>query len=286
MAASMPRLNNYPFKRVSKVAFMFLTKGMLPLSPLWERFFKGNGALYSIYIHSLPSFQADFSLSSVFYKRQIPSQVSEWGKMSMCDAERRLLANALLDISNEWFVLLSESCIPLFNFTTIYNYISRSKYSYIGAFDDPGPHGRGRYNESMLPEVEITKWRKGSQWFEINRELAHYIVQDTKLYPKFAEFCKPPCYVDEHYFPTMLTIQAAHLLSNRSATWADWSRGGPHPATLGISDITEEFMGRLYEGHSCLYNDEHVSSCYLFARKFSPSSLEALFLIAPKYLGF
>ncbi|GFP88046.1 hypothetical protein PHJA_000948300 [Phtheirospermum japonicum] len=247
-ASFVPRVKNYPFKRVPKIAFMFLTKGPLPLAPLWERFFKGHDGLYSIYVHSLPSFKPDFPSSSVFYKRQIPSQVSEWGRMSMCDAERRLLANALLDISNERFVLLSESCIPLYNFTTIYNHITGSKYSFMGAFDDPGPYGRGRYNDNMLPEVNITEWRKGSQWFEVNRKLALYIVEDTKFYPKFSEFCRPACYVDEHYFPTMLTIRAANQLANRSVTWVDWSRGGAHPATFGGSDITDEFMRRVLEG--------------------------------------
>ncbi|CAA3011005.1 Glycosyl transferase, family 14 [Olea europaea subsp. europaea] len=285
-ASFAPKVKKYPFKRVPKIAFMFLTKGPLPLAPLWERFFNGHEGLYSIYIHSLPSYQADFPSSSVFNKRQIPSQVSEWGKMSMCDSERRLLANALLDINNEWFVLLSESCIPLFNFTTVYNYISQSKYSFIGAFDDLGPYGRGRYNYNMLPEVNITQWRKGSQWFEINRKLALYIVEDAKFYPKFAEFCRPACYVDEHYFPTLLTIRAANSLANRSITWTDWSRGGAHPATFGQSDITEEFMKRIFEGQNCVYNDKSSSLCYLFARKFAPSALERLLFFAPKYLGY
>lgn len=204
----------------------------------------------------------------------------------MCDAERRLLANALLDISNEWFVLLSESCIPLYNFNVIYKYISQSKHSFVGAFDDPGPYGRGRYDENMLPEVNVSQWRKGSQWFEMSRKLALFIVEDTKFYPKFAEFCRPACYVDEHYFPTMLTIQASNLLANRSITWVDWSRGGAHPATFGKSDITVEFMKRMLEGHNCTYNDRNTSVCYLFARKFAPSALEPLFLLAPKYLGF
>ncbi|KAL3844222.1 hypothetical protein ACJIZ3_001625 [Penstemon smallii] len=285
-ASFVPRVKKFPFERVPKVAFMFLTKGPLPLAPLWERFFKGHEGRYSIYVHSLPSFQPEFASTSVFYKRQIPSKVSEWGKMSMCDAERRLMANALLDMSNEWFVLLSESCIPLYNFTTIYNHISQSKYSFIGAFDDPGPFGRGRYNDHMLPEVNITEWRKGSQWFEINRKLALYIVEDNKFYPKFAEFCKPACYVDEHYFPTMLTIKAPNLLANRSITWVDWSRGGAHPASFGGSDITEEFMKKIFEGHKCSYNGQPSSICFLFARKFSPSALQPLFLLAPKFLGF
>ncbi|KAL3500660.1 hypothetical protein ACH5RR_039753 [Cinchona calisaya] len=285
-ASSPPRIKKYPFNRVPKIAFMFLTKGPLPLVPLWERFFKEHSGLYEIYVHSLPSYQADFPPTSAFYRRQIPSQVAKWGRMSICDAERRLLANALLDINNEWFVLLSESCIPLYNFSIICNYITKSKYSFVGAFDDPALIRRGHYDENMAPEVEISQWRKGSQWFQINRKLALFIVADTKFYPKFNEFCRPPCVGDEHYFPTVLTIQAPDLLANRSITWVDWSREGAHPATFGSTNITEQLMKRMLENNTCPYNNQPTSICYLFARKFAPSALEPLFLLAPKYLGY
>ncbi|KAK3028902.1 hypothetical protein RJ639_039911 [Escallonia herrerae] len=302
-ASFVPQIKEYPFKRTPKIAFMFLTRGPLPLAPLWERFFKGHEGLYSIFVHTLPSYEADYPPSSVFYRRQIPSQlvywkpgdyenldfvrkVAEWGMMSMCDAERRLLANALLDISNEWFVLLSEACIPLHNFSIVYWYISKSRFSFIGAFDEPGPYGRGRYNEKMVPEVNITQWRKGSQWFEINRKLAVDIVKDDIFYPKFKEFCRPACYVDEHYFPTMLSIQSPHLLANRTTTWVDWSRGGAHPATFGKADITEQFFKRIFEGHTCIYNNQPSSLCFLFARKFAPSALDPLLEDASEFFGF
>lgn len=74
-ASFVPQLKKYPFPRVPKIAFMFLTKGPIPLAPLWERFFKGHKSLYSIYIHSLPSYEPRFPSTSVFYDRQIPSQV-------------------------------------------------------------------------------------------------------------------------------------------------------------------------------------------------------------------
>ncbi|KAJ0914933.1 putative glycosyl transferase, family 14 [Helianthus annuus] len=285
-ASFVPQVKRYPFARVPKIAFMFLTIGPLPLAPLWERYFKGYESLYSIYIHSLPSYDPRFPSTSVFYNRQIPSQIAEWGRMSICDAERRLLANALLDISNEYFILVSESCIPLYNFTTIYHYITRSKYSFMGSFDDPGPYGRGRYDPNMLPEVNISQWRKGSQWFEVNRKLASIIISDVTYHPKFSEFCRPPCYVDEHYFPTLLAIRAQNLLANRSLTWVDWSRGGAHPATFGANDVTEAFMNKLHEGRECLYNDEPSFVCYLFARKFAPSTLQQLLLFAPEFLGY
>ncbi|CAN8256608.1 unnamed protein product [Cochlearia groenlandica] len=286
LASFWPRRKVYPFKRVPKIAFMFLTKGPLPLALLWERFFNGHKGLYSVYIHPHPSFTSKFPANSVFHRRQIPSQVAQWGEMTICDAEKRLLANALLDISNEWFVLVSESCIPLYNFTTIYNYLSKSKHSFMGAFDDRGPFGRGRYNPDMSPEVSITKWRKGSQWFEVNMDLASTIVKDTLYYSKFKEFCKPACYVDEHYFPTMLTIEKPLVLANRSLTWVDWSRGGFHPATFGRSDITEKLFDKIFDGRNCTYNGGNTSMCYLFARKFSPSTLKPLLHISHKILGY
>ncbi|KAL5809905.1 hypothetical protein ACOSQ4_026473 [Xanthoceras sorbifolium] len=74
----------------------------------------------------------------------------------MIDTEKRRLAKALLDLSNKRFVLLSESCIPLFDFKTIYNYIINSRSSFLGSFDEPRKLGRGRYNPKMWPVINIT----------------------------------------------------------------------------------------------------------------------------------
>ncbi|XP_062152964.1 glycosyltransferase BC10 [Alnus glutinosa] len=271
---------------VPKVAFMFLTKGPLPLAPLWEQFFKGHEGFYSIYVHTHPSFNDSTPEDSVFHGRRIPSQEVYWGTATMIDAERRLLANALLDFSNQRFVLLSESCIPLFNFKTIYSHLMGSKQSFVGCFDDPRKPGRGRYNPKMFPTVTITDWRKGSQWFEVHRELAVHIVSDSKYYSIFKQHCLPPCYVDEHYIPTLVNILFPELNSNRSITWVDWSRGGPHPGKFGWGDITDEFLNRIRFGSTCFHNGNATSMCFLFARKFLPSALEPLLRVTPLLLGF
>lgn len=204
----------------------------------------------------------------------------------MIDAERRLLANALLDFSNQRFVLLSESCIPLFNFKAIYSHLMDSKQSFLGCFDDPRKPGRGRYNPKMFPIINITNWRKGSQWFEVHRELAIHIVSDSKYYPVFLRHCLPPCYLDEHYIPTLVNIRFPELNSERSITWVDWSRGGPHPAKFGWGDITDEFLNQIRFGSRCLNNGNATSMCFLFARKFLPSALEPLLRVYPLLLGF
>lgn len=199
----------------------------------------------------------------------------------MIDAERRLLANALLDSSNQRFVLLSESCIPLFNFKTTYDHLMNSNISFLGSFDDPRKPGRGRYNPRMWPVINITDWRKGSQWFEVHRDIAVHIISDQKYYQVFQEHCHPPCYMDEHYFPTLVNILYPELNSNRSITWVDWSRGGPHPGKFRWADITDEFLNQIRHGSECVYNGNTTSMCYLFARKFLPQTLEPLLRIAP-----
>ncbi|KAJ6295690.1 hypothetical protein OIU78_023672 [Salix suchowensis] len=51
MASFAPRIKKYSLKRIPKIAFMFLTKGLLPLAPLWEKFLKGHEGPYrSIFI--------------------------------------------------------------------------------------------------------------------------------------------------------------------------------------------------------------------------------------------
>lgn len=74
-ASMVPYKEEYPFERTPRVAFMFLTRGPLPLLPLWERFFKGHEKYFSIYVHALPGYKLNVSSDSPFYGRQIPSKV-------------------------------------------------------------------------------------------------------------------------------------------------------------------------------------------------------------------
>lgn len=90
--------------------------------------------LFSLYIHSggqrdesgkpaktINAF-ADFEIFSF-----IPTG---WGQPGLMKAERLLIQNALLDPDNQRFVLLSESCIPLYPPQTVYQQLmaeSRSR---------------------------------------------------------------------------------------------------------------------------------------------------------------
>ncbi|KAL2460593.1 Core-2/I-branching beta-1 [Abeliophyllum distichum] len=127
----------------------------------------------------------------------------------------------------------------------------------------------------MLPDIRLADWRKGSQWFELNRALAVKIVADTKYYTLFKKYCRPSCYPDEHFIPTYLRKFFSSLNANRTVTHVVWSLGGPHHATFTAGDITENFMRSIRKnGTLCSYNAGNTRICYLFARKFDPSALQ------------
>ncbi|KAK2375866.1 glycosyltransferase BC10 [Trifolium repens] len=282
-ASLNPKIDEYPFDRVPKVAFLFLVRGSVTLAPLWEKFFQGHNGYYSIYVHSNPSYNGSEVESPVFHGRRIPSKKVEWGKFNMIEAERRLLANALLDFSNQRFVLISESCIPLFNFSTVYSYLMNSTQNYVMAYDQASSVGRGRYRIKMSPTIKLRQWRKGSQWFEMDRQLALEVISDRTYYPIFEKYCTGSCYADEHYLPTLVSIKFWKRNSNRSLTWVDWSKGGPHPVKYVRPEVTCEFLENL-RNQTCEYNGNSTNVCFLFARKFLPTSLTRLMRFAPKVM--
>nr|KAJ0206705.1 hypothetical protein LSAT_V11C500258700 [Lactuca sativa] len=85
-----------------KIAFMFLSVGSLPFEKLWHKFFQGHDGRFSVYIHA--SREKPVHSSRYFINREIRSGKVDWGKISMVDAEKRLLANALKDPDNRHFL--------------------------------------------------------------------------------------------------------------------------------------------------------------------------------------
>lgn len=217
-------------------------------------------------------------------------QVVRWGRLSVYQAERRLLGNALLDDRNEWFLLLSESCIPIFNFPNSYAYLNESQgVSFIESYRDGSRKGQGRLFrgqfKEMEPEITGENFRKGSQWFQMNRDLALLVAADSVEYTKFEKyFCKihPVCYIDEHFLPTFAWIKRPQAISFRTLTYYVFRGKSPHPNKFGKGETDANLILRFRGagGHTCTYNGQTTSKCYLFVRKFDPSALDSLLDLA------
>jgi hypothetical protein len=204
------------------------------------------------------------------------------------DAERRLLANALLDQDNERFVLVSDSSIPVYDFPTSYAYLTGSNTSFVHSFANRDSDVR--YNAFFQRRANIThaQWRKGVDWFEMDRALAIAVVSDDAYLPAFREYCarRRACLMDEHYLATLLNVIGWSRNANRTLNYEDWRRGGGHPRTYGGRDVTDKLIKEIRDGDDCVYNGKPCRTCRLFARKFAADALHPLLALAPKLMGY
>nr|GMD08947.1 glycosyltransferase BC10-like isoform X1 [Ipomoea batatas] len=276
--------SNDNFSGNPKVAFLFLARRNLPLDFLWRSFFQNaDSANFSIYIHSEPGFAFDKSTTSspFFYNRQLKNSIKvAWGQSSMIEAERLLLNAALEDPANQRFVLLSESCVPLYNFSYVYAYLMASPRSFVDSFlDESEKEKENRYNPRMMPYIPKSKWRKGSQ----RRPPIEASLRNPNLNLQKQHNCIP----DEHYVQTLLEMHGlGGELERRTVTYTVWNqsktnmeKGGWHPMRFNYADAGPEKIKTIKAIRNVYYktedrtewcsNNSTLVPCFLFARKFS-----------------
>lgn len=291
-----------------KIAFLFIARNRMPLDLVWDAFLKGGKeGKFSIYVHSRPGFVFNeaTTMSPFFYGRQINQSIQvDWGGSSMIEAERILLKSALMDPFNKRFVFVSDSCIPLYNFSYTYDYIMSSPNSFVDSFSDAKD---SRYNPKMHPAVPVRNWRKGSQWVVLIRKHAEVMVNDNTVFPVFQRYCKRKslpefwrdhpfpadawkehnCIPDEHYVQTLLAHNELEWeITARSLTHSTWDlssknpeRRGWHPMTYKFSDATSKLIKSIKSTDNIHFptenrrewcsSKEKPSKCFLFARKFT-----------------
>ncbi|CAN4100802.1 unnamed protein product [Withania somnifera] len=265
-----------------KIAFMFLTNSDLHFESLWHIYFNSSDPhLYNIYIHADPTVKITPPVG-VFANRFIHSKRTQRSSPTLISATRRLLAHALLDDpDNAYFALISQHCIPLHSFNYFYHFLLSRKMefpSYIEILDD-SPSLLDRYNARgenvMEPEVSFDKFKVGSQFFVITRKHSLMVIKDSKLWRKFKKPCVKieSCYPEEHYFPTLLSMEDPNGCTRYTLTrvnWTDMVDGHPH--TYHPPEVSPELIYKLRESNS--------THPYMFARKFSPDCLKPLMEMA------
>ncbi|KAI3470658.1 hypothetical protein Pfo_027321 [Paulownia fortunei] len=280
--------------RKPKIAFLFLTNTDLHFASLWQQFFQNNEALYNIYIHADRSSKIS-PPGGVFSGRFIAAKKTERANPTLISAARRLLAIALLDDPlNSFFAIVSQHCIPLHSFQYVYNSLffkpisdprssSFPMYrSFIEILDDE-PQLWDRYNARgknvMLPEVPFSRFRVGSQFFVLTRQHALLVIRDRRLWRKFRLPCLnlDSCYPEEHYFPTLLSMEDPDGCTHYTLTRVNWTGSvGGHPHTYRPPEVSPQLIHELRQSNS--------SYSFMFARKFSPDCLQPLLDMAEKVI--
>ncbi|KAK9059837.1 hypothetical protein SSX86_020541 [Deinandra increscens subsp. villosa] len=283
-----------------KIAFMFLTNTDLHFAPIWEKFFdpakSDQRSLYNVYIHADPDSDMK-SPGGVFENRFIPAKKTQRSSPTLISAARRLLATAVLDDPlNAYFALVSQHCIPLHSFRYVYKSLFQphtkskpksrstrfpsqpSRLSFIEVLSEE-PQLWDRYiargKNVMLPEVPFDKFRIGSQFYILTRAHALKVIKDRNLWRKFQLPCLnvDSCYPEEHYFPTLLSMEDPKGVSEYTLTNVNWTGSvDGHPYTYSPAEVSPELIRTLRVSNS--------SFSYLFGRKFSPDCLLPLMDLA------
>ncbi|TKW30500.1 hypothetical protein SEVIR_2G042000v4 [Setaria viridis] len=277
-----------------KVAFLFLTNSDLTFAPLWERFFAGNAARFTVYVHADPAAALRLAPTPSFRGRFVAAKPTRRADASLIAASRRLLAAALLDDpANAYFALLSQHCVPLHSFNRLYAALfppspppsaaarHRRLPSYIEVLTGE-PQMPSRYaargEGAMLPEVPYERFRIGSQFFTLARRHAVLVVRERRLWRKFRAPCLPEaaqdeCYPEEHYFPTLLDMADPAGVARYTLTRVNWTGSvAGHPHRYAAAEVTPRLIDELRAS-----NHTHP---HMFARKFAPDCLGPLLAIA------
>ncbi|KAE8710026.1 Core-2/I-branching beta-1,6-N-acetylglucosaminyltransferase family protein isoform 2 [Hibiscus syriacus] len=148
----------------------------------------------------------------------------DWGEATMIEAE---LTRFLL------------SCIPIYNFSYMYDYIMSTPTSFVDSFADTK---EGQYNPKMDPVIPVYNWRKGSQWVVLTRKHAEVV--------KIVVFIVTECRDTFRHFKLTLMLPS-HVLRMNFTRW------------------NEEIIARVLAGsslsdpakeHNCIPDEHYVQT--------------------------
>ena len=116
----------------------------------------------------------------------------------------------------------------------------------------------------FLPFSDHFRCYAGQFWFTANRRAAEYILRFYATRPRLASHYRSSHVPnpEESYFNCVLGNAPGLKLDNNDYRYIDWSRGGPHPKTLGMEDLpkllssTDHFARRLDIDHDARILDE------------------------------
>eukprot|EP00798_Chlamydomonas_sp_ICE-L_P022984 gene22984-30172_t len=212
------------------------------------------------------AFTPKLDSKSIFYNRYIRGSVNTSGAYAMHALSKAfiaLLGAAVRDPLNQKFILLSESCLPLYPPEVMYAQLMAEGKSRINAC------GKGHGYDAFLDDLDY-RWqplmdtqffhkkhfRKSSQWVSLSRLHAELVVADRHVEEMFSRYCygredpergMTTCVSDEAYVGSLL---AAYDLDNQTdclggLTYVEWPiehGSSSHPRTFVPWDITGDMI--------------------------------------------
>jgi Core-2/I-Branching enzyme len=226
-----------------RLAFLFLTIDNLNQYHLWERFFaEADPQSYSIYVHPKHS---DRVTQPLLLRNLIARRIStSWGHISVVRALNLMLEDAFRNQENTKFLYCSESCIPLYDFSYIYNLILSDEKGFLHHYPAKQRRHRHLKDRTYIPKHRFLKMC--AQGWVFNRELVQVILRNDHT-DIFENMSVP----EENYYINLfqhVDLDLNRLLHWQRLSFSNWwegSAGGGHPKLY--EEITEAEVNVLRE---------------------------------------
>lgn len=201
---------------------------------MWTTFFENAPAdKYSILYHSKFEENDQFpDQMRGLNVRKVPHVDSEWGDMGQVRVQIQLMRYAVADASVRKIIYVSQSCIPLYDFDTLYEKIMGHDFSMFEITPrEQRAGGRFPRYDFLLEKFHSDEVVKHSNWIVLIRKHAQYLVEnEPDVIGAFEELAKENVYSpDESVIGTSLARKGwLHEIANHIVIHANWCSGGIH----------------------------------------------------------
>lgn len=200
-----------------KIAFCFLTIDNTYYPQIWLDYFKDNYDKLNIYSHpKYPEQVEDIFLKENIIKKLVPTK---WGAFT--NAYLNLYEEAYKNPDNEFFIIVSESCLPVKSFNNFYNFLQKKynkdnkvSFLYHRKYDDFNIK-KSKLSKKYLNNIKLIKH---SGWFVLSRYHIKKLLSHPDRY-KFNNIIAG----DEHI---LSLIYDSHFI-NYQITYDDWTYSEP-----------------------------------------------------------
>lgn len=231
-----------PFMRVALCFLISNPEGRLHQSEVWRSYFSHPSARHhgAVYVHSKHPVTDPFLLEFATILEN-PIVNTSWGHISIVEATLHLLRSALEDLSNMYFMLLSESCIPIVDFECLWTFLKEQTVprSIFNGGKCPWDFYYRYHDVSPLPDgspyIGWDRFMVQSQWMLLCRDDAQ-LLDETRNDTQYFRHMPIP---DEHYFINVLH-RNGRAFDYRPLVYMEWRSGQKHPNTF--STITPDLV--------------------------------------------
>ena len=247
---------------MEKVAFLNLTYNSFNNNNIWKNFFdNGDQSKFNLYIH--PKIKRPSVFSDYYIDNVVPT---EWGQFSLVEATIELIKAALEDENNEYFCLISESHLPLYNLDKTVTLI-KERYDKTTFAKHFSFHTKVKSQLTFregIKDYKFDEYNAVCQFFLLKRKDAIKFVETFDHWSKYFVRDKV-IFADEFYFWGIAKELEMDFEMGQATTYSDWSI---RKDSSGKVDRNPRAFDKISKGMVDTYRNDG----YIFVRKIMPST--------------